>query len=68
MEVDPQGITGRFSVGAVGSRSRETPSHVTPAVLPFDKAQRESEREYLADGLTEEVIAVLGQVDPKIRA
>lgn len=34
------------------------------AVLPFENLGPEMEREYVADGLTEEVIAALGQVDP----
>lgn len=34
------------------------------AVLPFEYLGSESDREYLADGLTEEVIAALGQIDP----
>lgn len=38
---------------------------VTVAVLPFQNLGADPEREYLADGLTEEVIATLGQVDPE---
>ncbi len=34
------------------------------AVLPFHHLGAENDREYLADGLTEEVIATLGQIDP----
>lgn len=38
---------------------------VTLAVLPFENLGAGTEREYLADGLTEEVIAALGQIDPE---
>ena len=49
----------------VVERSFETASRVTLAVLPFENLGADLDREYLADGLTEEVIAALGQVDPE---
>lgn len=42
-----------------------SPSRVTLGVLPFDDLGGGSERAYLADGLTEETIASLGQMDPE---
>ncbi len=42
----------------------EIPSRVTVAVLPFENLSADPEREYLADGLTEETISTLGQIDP----
>jgi TolB-like protein/DNA-binding winged helix-turn-helix (wHTH) protein/Flp pilus assembly protein TadD len=46
--------------------SRDLPaSQVTLAVLPFENFTGEPEREYLADGLAEETIATVGQVDPE---
>lgn len=35
------------------------------AVLPFENVSGEAEQEYFADGLTEEMIAQLGQLSPK---
>ena len=40
------------------------PPRVTLAVLPFDDLGNDPERAYLADGLTEETIASLGQIAP----
>src|SRR3984893_6630931 len=41
------------------------PERVTLAVLPFENLSSDPEREYLADGLTEETMATLGQIDPE---
>jgi TolB-like protein/DNA-binding winged helix-turn-helix (wHTH) protein/Flp pilus assembly protein TadD len=41
------------------------PSRVTVAVLPFENLSADPDREYLADGLSEETIASLGQADPE---
>jgi TolB-like protein len=35
------------------------------AVLPFENLQGEADRDYVADGLTEETIVGLGQIDPE---
>lgn len=43
----------------------ETASHIRIGVLPFENLGAGAEREYLADGLTEETIATLGQIDPE---
>jgi DNA-binding winged helix-turn-helix (wHTH) protein/Tfp pilus assembly protein PilF len=43
----------------------EAPEHVRIGVLPFENLGAGSDREYLADGLTEETIASLGQIDPE---
>lgn len=42
-------------------------SEVILAVLPFESLGSEPDREYLADGLTEELVAALGQIDPELR-
>ena len=46
-------------------RARSLRAGSVLAVLPFEYLGSESDREYLADGLTEEVIAALGQIDPE---
>jgi TolB-like protein/Tfp pilus assembly protein PilF len=40
-------------------------SRVTLAVLPFENFSGDGDREYLADGLAEETIASVGQIDPE---
>ena len=40
-------------------------AHVTLAVLPFENLTGDAERGYVADGLMEETIASLGQIDPE---
>ena len=50
------------SVEAIGGAARE-PSRVMLAVLPFENIGNDPDCEYLADGLTEETIATLGQID-----
>jgi TolB-like protein/DNA-binding winged helix-turn-helix (wHTH) protein/Tfp pilus assembly protein PilF len=46
-------------------RPEAPPARVTLAVLPFENLGHDPERDYLADGLTEETIAALGQIDPE---
>ena len=49
-------------------RWQRTGSEVLPvmiAVLPFEHLDGDPEREYLTDGLTEEISASLGQIDPE---
>ena len=47
------------------SEPEESSVHVRIGVLPFENLGAGTEREYLADGLTEETIATLGQIDPE---
>ncbi|PYQ23522.1 MAG: hypothetical protein DMF81_08580, partial [Acidobacteria bacterium] len=51
-------IWARFGAGTAVSR-------VTLAVLPVENLSGDPEREYLADGLAEDTIASLGQIDPE---
>ncbi len=51
------------NVEAFTSLDRLAADDVTVAILPFHNLSADPEREYLADGLTEEVIAAVGQID-----
>ena len=42
-----------------------TPGRIMLAVLPFDNLTGDPEQEYLSDGMTEEIIARLGQLQPE---
>ena len=53
------------AVEAVAPPADPKPSRTRLAVLPFENLSADAQREYVADGLTEEVIAALGQVDPE---
>jgi DNA-binding winged helix-turn-helix (wHTH) protein len=44
--------------------AEESTKPVILAVLPFENLSGEPEHDYVADGLTEEVIAALGQIEP----
>jgi TolB-like protein/DNA-binding winged helix-turn-helix (wHTH) protein/Flp pilus assembly protein TadD len=46
-------------------RADATGPAITIAVLPFENLSGDAERDYLADGLTEETVATLGQTDPE---
>ncbi len=52
-------------VRVLSGRNCAEPERVRIGVLPFENLGAGADREYLADGLTEETIASLGQVDPE---
>jgi TolB-like protein/DNA-binding winged helix-turn-helix (wHTH) protein/Flp pilus assembly protein TadD len=60
-------VLGAIATFAVWQWTRAaTPSaRVTLGVLPFENLGGDAERGYLADGLTEETISSLGQIDPE---
>lgn len=45
--------------------AEESRQRVILAVLPFENLGGDPEKEYLADGLTEEAIAAIGRIDPE---
>ena len=46
-------------------RSTRTPSKIMLAVLPFENLTDDPQKDYLADGLTEEMISQLSRIDPQ---
>jgi TolB-like protein/Flp pilus assembly protein TadD len=54
----------RFAADVTVSMTDADRPAVMLAVLPFVNLSQDAEREYLADGLTEDTIAALSQIDP----
>ena len=46
-------------------RARSSSEKVILAVLPFDNLSRDPDQEFFSDGLTEEMIAQLGKLNPE---
>ncbi len=53
------------TVEVIAASEPETSAPVTLAVLPFENLHAQPDRDYIADGLTEELITTLGLVDPE---
>jgi DNA-binding winged helix-turn-helix (wHTH) protein/Flp pilus assembly protein TadD len=63
--VPGKGYRFTAAVEAVRGSLQDLSEKITLAVLPFENLSADPEREYLADGLTEETSASLGQIDPE---
>jgi TolB-like protein/DNA-binding winged helix-turn-helix (wHTH) protein len=59
------GIVGFASLPHVGSATPPRPTKIMLAVLPFENLTGDPDKEYLADGLTEETISQLARLDPE---
>lgn len=57
-------FTAEVRTSSLPPEAEETSQPIIVGVLPFDNLTGSAERDYLADGLTEETIATLGQLDP----
>ena len=57
-------VTGYFASRRIWPRQNSSPQKVMLAVLPFVNLSGEAHEDYFADGLTEEMIAQLGQFQP----
>jgi len=53
------------AVQIVPASELEPSSLITLAVLPFENLSNQPDRDYIADGLTEELITTLGLIDPE---
>jgi TolB-like protein/Tfp pilus assembly protein PilF len=53
------------TVTVESSPAAKTSERLTLAVLPFEDLGKDPDREYVADGLTEEAIAAIGHIDPE---
>jgi TolB-like protein/DNA-binding winged helix-turn-helix (wHTH) protein/Flp pilus assembly protein TadD len=51
--------------GGAATRARVPSENVILAVLPFDNLSRDPDQEFFSDGLTEEMIAQLGKLNPE---
>jgi len=63
--VPKRGYRFVMPVELVSEDLQDLSSRVTLAILPFENLGGDPEREYLADGLTEELVAAAGQIDPE---
>jgi TolB-like protein len=54
-----------FLRSGAGSNSAYSPKRVMLAVLPFANLSNDSEQAYFSDGLTEETISDVGEVNPE---
>jgi TolB-like protein/DNA-binding winged helix-turn-helix (wHTH) protein/Flp pilus assembly protein TadD len=54
------------AVAALWRRDVAPPATVILAVLPFENLSGDPRHDYMADGLTEETIAALGQIEPHL--
>ena len=57
-------FTGEVRTVTAHPVDEAVPLHFTVGVLPFDNLTGSPERDYVAEGLTEETIATIGQIDP----
>lgn len=58
-------VTGGSPATPELSRNWDVNQRVMLAVLPFENLSNDMEQEYFSDGLTEETISYLGQLDPQ---